>query len=88
MLYATEGTKSILDGNYDDSRIFANAVKYVDSVFNYRQKQRQSRISAGAAVDCAKMFELLHADEHTLVQFYRKQIPAPVWMSSTTKSNL
>ena len=30
MLYATEGTKSILDGNYDDSRIFANAVKYVE----------------------------------------------------------
>ena len=71
--FLAEGTKYILDGNYDDIRIHANVVKYLESLFIYRQKQ--SRISAKAVLDPAKMVELGVADEHTLVQFYRKQIP-------------
>ena len=70
--FLAEGTKCILGGNSDDARIHANVVKYLESLLIYRQKQR--RISAKAVVDPAKMFELIRADKHTLVQFYRKQI--------------
>ena len=54
-----KGTKFILDGNCDDARLCA-----VLAVFN-TDKLPNTR----------KMIELLDGDEHTLVQFFRKQIP-------------
>ena len=69
--YVAEGTKCILNGNTDDARIHANITQFVEGVIA-TSKMLDKR---NADVDCAKMFELLHADEHTLVQFYRKQIP-------------
>lgn len=56
-----DGTKFILDGNYDDARIAA-------AVFNYLEGTDKE----GCAT---QMKELFSADEHTLVQFFRKKIP-------------
>ena len=58
-----EGTKIILDGNYDDARLPALLALITKSA------------DAAELPDRQKMLELLDGDEHTLVQFFRKQIP-------------
>ena len=58
-----EGTKFILDGNSDDARLCA--------VLALEMKSAE----AAELPDDQKMLELLDGDEHTLVQFFRKQIP-------------
>jgi hypothetical protein len=55
-----EGVKFILDGNNDDARICAVAALYMKT---------------SKAPYIQKILELLDGDEHTLVQFFRKQIP-------------
>ena len=71
--FLSEGAKSILDGNYDDGRIFAMAVKYVENaVIALAQKQSRSDLER---LDCAALMELFISDEHTLVHFFRKRIP-------------
>lgn len=69
--FLSEGTKFILDGNYDDSRISAMAVKCFDCLSIAVQKEGKTVDPAAAP---AKMMELSLADEHTLVQFFRKKI--------------
>jgi hypothetical protein len=59
-----EGTKLfILDGNYDEARLCAVLAL------------RTNNAAADVFGDGQKMLELIDADEHTLVQFFRKQIP-------------
>ena len=58
-----EGTKFILDGNSDDARLCAVLALVMKS------------ITAAELPSQQKEFELVDADEHTLVQFFRKQIP-------------
>ncbi len=58
-----EGTKLFLDGKSDDARLCAVLASYTE------------RAKAGELPDIQKMLELLDVDEHTLVQFFRKQIP-------------
>jgi hypothetical protein len=59
-----EGTKFILDGKSDDARLPALLALITKSV---RGKMPDSGPQ--------KMMELLDGDEHTLVQFFRKQLP-------------
>jgi hypothetical protein len=60
-----EGAKFILaGGNYDDARLCAVLAMYMKLV-----------IEVELVPDRQKMLELLDGDEHTLVQFFRKQIP-------------
>ena len=56
-----EGTKIILDGKSDDARLPALLALITDVKMSDSGPQ--------------KMMELLAGDEHTLVQFFRKQIP-------------
>jgi hypothetical protein len=58
-----EGTKFILDGKSDDARLCAVVAMITKSV------------SAGELPSQQKQLELIDGDEHTLVQFFRKQIP-------------
>ena len=59
-----KGTKFILDGKSDDApRLCAVLASYM------------KRADEGELPDFQKIMELLDADEHTLVQFFRKQIP-------------
>jgi hypothetical protein len=58
-----EGTKLILDGKSDAARLPALVALVSKSA------------EADGWPDHQKMFELLDGDEHTLVQFFRKQIP-------------
>ncbi len=58
-----EGTKFILDGKSDDARLCAVLALVM------------KRADEGKMPDVQKMIELLDGDEHTLVQFFRKQIP-------------
>ena len=61
------GTKLILDGNYDvATRHIAACAKYFKD--NIAIELRKMNLDA-------KVVELFHADEHTLVQFFRKRIP-------------
>jgi hypothetical protein len=58
-----EGTKFILDGNYDGARVCAIVAL-------------QMKVLCAVTVpDAQKCDELSDADEHTLVQFFRKHIP-------------
>jgi hypothetical protein len=57
-----EGTKNILDGKSDDARLCAALAMYI-------------KITDDFSPDFQKLIELLEGDEHTLVQFFRKQIP-------------
>lgn len=66
-----DGTKMILDGNYDDARLHATLAKY----FIMCRSIISSQPHHSPAVDMVKMMELLDADEQTLVQFFQKQIP-------------
>ena len=59
-----EGTKFILDGKSDDARVCGVLALYM-----------KTANKADELPDILKMMELLDADDHTLVQFYRKQIP-------------
>lgn len=58
-----EGTKFILDGKSDAARLCALVALVTKSA------------EADGWPDHQKMFELLDGDEHSLVQFFRKQIP-------------
>ena len=58
-----EGTTFILDGKSDDARLCAVLALYI------------KRTTADELPDPQNMIELLDGDEHTLVQFFRKQIP-------------
>ena len=69
--FLAEGTKCTLDGNSDDARTHAKITQFVEGVIATSKKVDRSK----GDLDCAKIFELGVADEHTLVQFYRKQIP-------------
>jgi hypothetical protein len=60
-----KGVKFILDGNYDDARVYAMLESHV-KVFSRTTLPDQA---------FTQMFELSDADEHTLVQFFRKRIP-------------
>ena len=65
-----DGTKLILDGNYNQARLAATFAKYFevfDGVIALQQPNTTANLS--------KMVELFYADEHTLVQFFRKKIP-------------
>lgn len=68
--YLAEGTKSILDGNTNDARIEATITKLLEGLIT-DQKNGYANSQAGSP---AKMAELYLADEHTLVQFFRKRI--------------
>jgi hypothetical protein len=59
-----EGTKFILKGKSDDARLCA-----VLSLFTKGQG------AAAESIDRQKVLEVIDGDEHTLVQFFRKQIP-------------
>ena len=66
-----DGTKFILDGNCNQARFYAAFTKDFErmiAVVVNETKKTSDRF------DVAKLAELLDADEHTLVQFYRKQI--------------
>jgi hypothetical protein len=58
-----EGTKFILDGKNDDARLLALLALTIKNA------------EAGKMPDYQKMLELFDGDEHTIVQFFRKQIP-------------
>ena len=60
-----EGTKNILDGKSDDARVCAVLALYMNF----------TDCTADEFPDLQKMLELIDGDEHTLVQFFRKQIP-------------
>jgi hypothetical protein len=60
-----KGVKFILDGNNDDARVYAMLESHV-KVFSRTTLPDQA---------FTQMFELADADEHTLVQFFRKRIP-------------
>jgi len=60
-----EGTKFILDGKSDDARLPALLALITKSAHTDKP----------VLLDRQKMLELLDGDEHTLVQFFRKQIP-------------
>jgi hypothetical protein len=62
-----EGTKFILDGKSDDARVCAILTIFVKSTIDPERE---------LVPDRQKLLELLgDIDEHTLVQFFRKQIP-------------
>ena len=58
-----EGTKFILDGKSNDARLPAMLALIT------------KKVDAAALLDRQKLLELMDGDEHTLVQFFRKQIP-------------
>ena len=68
--FLAEGTKCILGGNSDDARIQAKITQFLEGVIATSKK-----VGSYSELDFTKMEELGVADEHTLVQFYRKQIP-------------
>ena len=70
--FFADGTKLILDGNYDDARLHATLAKCFVMV---RGRISSLHHSPAVAADVVKMMELLDADERTLVQFFQKQIP-------------
>jgi len=59
-----EGTKFILDGNCDDARLCAALAFYMKVL-----------LTDFTACNAEKLLELSYADEHTLVKFFKKQIP-------------
>lgn len=60
--FLSGGTTYLLEGNYEFARVVAMAAKHVEGAYNFD-------------VDPAKIMELSAEDKHTLVQFFRKQIP-------------
>jgi hypothetical protein len=62
-----EGTKNILDGKSDAARVCAVLALYMNFNMNYTKGDEFP--------DLQKMMEVIDGDEHTLVQFFRKQIP-------------
>jgi hypothetical protein len=60
------GTVAALDGKDDFARIYASVAFYVE--------EKIARFEINFTYS-AKMVELYYADEHTLVQFFRKRIP-------------
>ncbi len=63
------GTRCILDGDNDASRSYATLVCHFEEWTAV--KMRKSK----ALINWAKIVELDRADDHTLVQYYRKRIP-------------
>ncbi len=61
-----EGTKFILDGKSDAARLPALLALFTKSAHSYNKD---------ILLDRQKLLELFDGDEHTLVQFFRKQIP-------------
>ena len=59
-----EGTKFILDGKSDDARLFGALALYMKGATGIDELP-----------DTQKILEMLDGDEHTLVQFFRKQLP-------------
>ena len=60
-----KGTKFILDGKSDDARLPALVALFT----------KNANTDKPVLLDRQKTLELLDGDEHTLVQFFRKQIP-------------
>lgn len=75
----SEGTKFILNGNFLYAHITAMLAKFFEGIIVTLNNMNKSRfllpVPIERVVDHSKMQELLLADEHTLVQFFRKQIP-------------
>lgn len=75
----SKGTKFILDGNFLYAHITAMLAKFFEGIIVTLDNAKIGRfmlpIPIERVVDHSKMMELLLADEHTLVQFFRKQIP-------------
>jgi hypothetical protein len=61
------GTVAALDGKDDSARIYASAASFFEQMIAMRETK--------AVIDFAKLNELTCADEHSLVQFFRKRIP-------------
>ena len=59
-----EGTKFILDGKIDDARLCAVLALVMKTI-----------IKVDSIPDRQKIIEVIDGDQHTLVQFFRKQIP-------------
>ncbi len=61
------GTKNIIDADYDTARFNATCTQVFSSIMSFNENFDHKKLP--------KLVELQVADEHTLVQFYRKQIP-------------
>lgn len=61
--YAWKGTQAILSGDIVDARACANFAFYFHNV------------NTRSTPDPSRRFELMSADEHTLVRFFKKRIP-------------
>ena len=63
------GTRKIIDADYDSARFDASCIQVFSSMMSCMRKRTYDPKKE------SKLADLQVADEHTLVQFYRKQIP-------------
>ena len=64
-IFLSRGTQCILDGdNYRKAQLYASFACYFEHMMD----------STKATCDWGKIIELYHADDHTLVSYYRKRI--------------
>ena len=70
-LYSSQGTHNLLDGDLQSARYFAFLACFFENYLAAQERQNLLLDPAGAV----KQFDNLHADEHTLVKYFRKRIP-------------
>ena len=63
------GTMYVLEGTYDIARRYALYVRYLEQYIAVKLKQTQ------ALINMPKIEDTYHADDHTLVKFFRHRIP-------------
>eukprot|EP00985_Skeletonema_marinoi_P012175 scaffold5829_cov129-Skeletonema_marinoi.AAC.6 len=67
-LFLFNGTQAVLEGDIGSARLFASSSLFLE--------KRVNRISyGGTSFGAMKIIELTNADEHTLVQYLKKNIP-------------
>lgn len=70
--FVAMGTECLLAGNYDDARQIASFARYFEYV-NVEYSHCHGR-NEGNTANWQNMFEMISADEHTLVKYLRKRI--------------
>eukprot|EP00984_Skeletonema_dohrnii_P026142 scaffold15439_cov67-Skeletonema_dohrnii-CCMP3373.AAC.2 len=66
--FSSVGTQQILDGDDDAARITSAVIVIFEEVIAFRVQKTQ------AGLHIQKMLEMVNADDHTLVSFFRKRI--------------
>jgi len=85
--WVAEGTQCLLDGDIEKACNYASSAYFIQDVFSFLNGTK-------ATPNCARVQELVDADEHTLVSFLKKHIPCCCLdekykeVKSTTKMSL